>query len=272
MRVLWACCVNLYLFIRAYLRNRVTYQILGDGEMEEESAENSPPYFESITIEKDVMVNLKAFSKAHHYTVNDILMASLSMATRAWNQGRGDRREWLKYGFTANLRRWWGEPEGTFANYSAILMHEETVENLEDMKTALAATKSKMDRVKRYIGLDMFFALLQMRFTPYAVVKTVALRMKPKLFQLLRQMHAMTNIGIVFEEAGDFGHARATGYSLLAPTFPGGCVVYTITTYKNVTTIYLGCSEDYLTRESAGQFLALWKKTLAEIGSPGFRP
>ena len=51
--------------------------------------------------------------------------------------------------------------------------------------------------------------------------------MKPKLFTLLKQMHAMTNIGIVFQESEDLGHARATGYSLLAPTFPGGCVVYT---------------------------------------------
>lgn len=75
----------------------------------------------------------------------------------------------------------------------------------------------------------------------------------------------MTNIGIVFEEAGDFGHTKAIDYSLLAPTFPGGTIIYTITTYKNITTIYLGCSEDYLTKKSAKSFLMLWKYMILKV-------
>ena len=50
-------------------------------------------------------------------------MASLSLAIMKWNKDRGDDREWLKFGYTVNLRRWWGEPNGTFGNFSSVLIH-----------------------------------------------------------------------------------------------------------------------------------------------------
>jgi hypothetical protein len=75
----------------------------------------------------------------------------------------------------------------------------------------------------------------------------------------------MTNIGIVFEEAGDFGHTEALNYSFLAPTCPGGCIIFTITTYKNTTTIYIGCDENYFQPETANAFLKLWKQKMVEV-------
>lgn len=225
----------------------------------------SPPYYESIVIARETMLALKAFARRRQVTVNDILMTSLSLATQAWNRERGDECLRLRFGYTANLRRWWGEPRGTFGNYSVVLMHEENTVNLSDPETALARVKRKVDVIKKRIGLDGFWILLQLKCIPYAMIRRLARKLKPKLLAALAQCHAMTNIGIIFEEAGDFGHTQAIGYSFLAPTYPGGLIVYTITTYRNVTTIHLGCGGDVLARPSARRFLNLWRQKMREV-------
>ncbi|MBW1897779.1 MAG: hypothetical protein JRI61_01820, partial [Deltaproteobacteria bacterium] len=247
--------INSYEVIRSKVLKRTKYNLSGDFKINEKSISPSSPYFESIVVEKDIMLKLKAFGKDQKYTVNDILMTSFSLAISKWNKDRGDNREWLKFGYTVNMRRWWGEPSGTFGNFSAVLLFEEMNKNLKDPATALASIKKKVDKVKKRIGLDCFAILAYLKFIPYFCVRKVSLSLKEKLFAFLRYNHAMTNIGIVFEEAGDFGHTEALNYSFLAPTFPGGCMIFTITTYKNVTTIYIACNEDYFKNETANIFL-----------------
>jgi len=121
LRQLWlipkACIINIYVMITSILQNRMNYTLIGDSKVDEKAEIKSPRYFESIMIEQEAMLKLKAFTKSRHFTINDILMASLSLATMKWNKDRGDNREWLKFGYTANLRRWWGEPNGTFGNF-----------------------------------------------------------------------------------------------------------------------------------------------------------
>ncbi|RPH47432.1 MAG: hypothetical protein EHM85_19855 [Desulfobacteraceae bacterium] len=263
--ILKACIINIYGMITSILQKKMNYTLIGDSKVNEKAESQSPRYFESITIEQEAMLKLKAFTKSRHFTINDILMASLSLATMKWNNDRGDDREWLKFGYTVNLRRWWGEPNGTFGNFSAVLIHDEIKANLQNPSIALAATKSKLDKLKKWIGLDYFVIPMQVKLLPYFLVSRFFLSLKNKLFEFLKHAHAMTNIGIVFEEAGDFGHTKAIGYSFLAPAFPGGFILYTITTYRNVTTIYLGCSEDYLKKESAKSFLLLWKERMLKI-------
>ena len=163
------------------------------------------------------------------------------------------------------MRRWWGEPAGTFGNFSGILMYDENTANLHTSSDALRSTISKMNKIKKVIGLDGFFTLMQLKLIPYFILSGLSLRLKEKAFEFVRSIHAMTNIGIIFEEAGNYGHTRAVEYSFLAPTFPGGCIIYTITTYKNNTTIYLGSSEDYLKKTSARSFLRLWKQMILEV-------
>jgi NRPS condensation-like uncharacterized protein len=257
-----ACIINIYGMIASIVQNKGKYKLSGDSRIDEKSDIQSPPYFENIIVEQEAMLKLKAFTKSRHFTINDILMASLSLATMKWNEDRGDDREWLKFGYTVNLRRWWGEPSGTLGNFSSVLIYDEIKANLQTPSIALAATKSKLDKLKKRIGLDNFVIVMLIKLMPYFLVSRLFLWFKNKLFEFLKQAHAMTNIGIVFEEAGDFGHTKAIGYSFLAPTFPGGFILYTITTYKNVTTIYLGCSEDYLKKESARSFLLLWKQMM----------
>ena len=66
-------------------------------------------------------------------------------------------------------------------------------------------------------------------------------------------------------QAGDFSHSKAEGYSLLAPTIVGGCLLFTISTYNNVMTLHLGCTEDALNKEDAQAFLCLWKEKFSEV-------
>ncbi len=266
--ILKASIINSYAMVTANLKKKTRYKLEGDAKSNIKTGIVSPPYFESIVIEQDVMLNLKAFTKKNQLTVNDVLMTSLSLATMKWNTYRGDKRKWLKFGYTADLRRWWGEPNGTFGNFSVLLMHEANHEDLQTPSRALTVTKVKMDATKKWIGLDVFSTMMQLKIIPYFLIRQVSLWLKEKIFGFIKHCHAMTNIGIVFEEAGNFGHTTARGYSILAPAFPGGGIVYTITTYKNVTTIHLGCSEDHLKKESAQQFLVLWKHTIENVIDP----
>ncbi len=265
---------NFFGLIRSLTRKKLVYKIIGDNKCDDPKQFRNPPYFESIRIEKESMLELKAFTKRRGVTVNDVFMAGLALATMKWNKDRGDVRDWLRFGYTANLRRWRGEPDGTFGNFSVILIHEERVDNLQTPSMALASTKAKVDREKKIVGLDGFLILAQLKLAPYVLVRRLTLRVKDKVFDFIGKCHAMTNIGIIFAEAGEFGHTRAVDYSFLAPTFPGGAVVYTVTTYQNATTIHLGCTEDYLKKESARSFLRLLKEMILEVISerPVSRP
>lgn len=100
---------------------------------------------------------------------------------------------------------------------------------------------------------------------PYFLIRRGSLYLKKKLLAFAHQNQAMTNIGIIPEQAGDFGHTQAEGYSLLAPTITGGCLLFTISTYKDVLTLYLGCTEDALNKEEAQAFLCLWKENVLQV-------
>lgn len=251
--------------IASATRNRARYKIIGDVRCDYMKDFREPPYFEAITIDNEIMLKLKAFTKNQHCTVNDVLMSSLSLATMEWNRDRGDDRDFLRFGYAVNLRRWWGEPSGTFGNFINIAIHDEIIENLRTSSSALKCTKSKTDKLKKTIGLDGFFIMMQLKLIPYFFISRLTLMFKEKIFEFIRNIQGMTNIGIIFEEAGDFGHTKVIEYSFLAPTFPGGGIVYTITTYKNKTTIYLGSSEDYLIKTSARSFLRLWKRMILKV-------
>ncbi|XOF33818.1 MAG: condensation domain-containing protein [Candidatus Electrothrix sp. YB6] len=261
--VVKAYLVDVYGTITSIRQKRTGYQLINDNAadtvVDTQEGIHELPYFESITIENELMTEVKAFAERKHVTVNDILMTSFSLAAMTWNKKLGDERDWLKFFYTANLRRWWGEPEGTFGNFSIVLPHEEIYENLQTPSIALASTKAKVDKVKETIGLHAFFVMLLIKCIPYVLVRRLSLRAKKKLIAFVQQNHAMTNIGIIDEKAGDFGHTKSGSLSLLAPILPGGCI-YTISTYKNTATLHLACTEAHLSRESAKNFLALWKE------------
>ncbi len=260
--VLKISIINIYAMFVLRLQNKTAYSLENDIKIDEKTDAKSQPYFESVTIERAVMAELKAFTKQGNVTVNDVLMSSFALATLKWNKDHGDDRDWLRFGYTANLRRWWGEPRGTFGNFSIVLLYEENNDNLLNPSIALKTIKSKIDRVKKTIGLDGFVLAAQLKLIPYVLVRKFSLLFKEKMFEFIGNNHAMTNIGIVFEEAGDFGHTKAIDYSLLAPTFENKCIIYTITTFQNKTTIHLGSNQGYLDKESAKSFLLSWKQMI----------
>ena len=223
------------------------------------------PYFSSILLEEKVMLKAKAFTQRQNVTIHDILTTSFSLAIMEWNTERGDERNWLRFSHTANLRRWWGEPSGTFGNFSALLTHQDFFHNLRTPSLALAATKTQLDRAKKTIGLDIFFLIMLLPALPYVLIRRGSLYLKGKLLIFARQNQAITNIGIIPEQAGDFCHSKAEGYSLLAPTIAGGCLLFTISTYNNVMTLHLGCTEDALNKEDAQAFLHLWKEKFLHV-------
>ncbi len=223
------------------------------------------PFFASIILEQEVMLKAKAFTRRQNVTIHDLLMTSFSLAIMEWNTERRDKRNWLRFAYTANLRRWWGEPSGTFGNFSALLTHEEVFHNLRTPSLALDATKAQLDRAKKTIGLDIFFLIMLLPALPYFLLRRGSLYLKEKILAFARHNQAMTNIGIIPEQAGNFGHTRAEGYSLLAPTIPGGCLLFTISTYNNVMTLHLGCTEDALDKEDAQAFLHNWKEKFLRV-------
>ncbi|MCI5146854.1 MAG: hypothetical protein D3923_15350 [Candidatus Electrothrix sp. AR3] len=254
---------NMFAMIASVLKKGTRYQLIGDRDVDKDLQEAS--YFESIIIEEELMMQFKAFTSRQQITVNDVFMTSFSLATMQWNTDRGDERAWLRFYYTANLRRWWGEPNGTFGNFSIVLTHEEVFENLQSPSLALANTKAKVDKVKKLIGINSFILMMLLQGTPYVLIRQFFLGIKGKLIEFLRHNHVMTNIGIIYKEAGDFGHTQAVNYSLLAPTVADGCILFTLSTYRNVTTIHLGSTESSLKKESAKRFLTLWKQMILKV-------
>ncbi|WPD21392.1 MAG: condensation domain-containing protein [Candidatus Electrothrix scaldis] len=248
-------------------KEKGNYQLLSKEERNQEIP--SSPYFARIDLEEEVIQRAQDVSRRRKTTLHALLMASFSLAIMTWNQARGDKRNWLRFYHTANLRRWWAEPKGTYANFSSILEHEELFSNLQSPFHALAASKKQLKWVKQGIGIDVFLLSMLTHFVPYVFVQRYALHLKEKLLAFVPHNQAMTNIGIIPQEAGNFGKTKALAYSLLAPTVPGGCQLFTISTYDKVMTLYLGCSEEGLSKDEAQDFLRLWKEKILEVISAG---
>ncbi|CAK8713825.1 Condensation domain-containing protein [Candidatus Electrothrix laxa] len=247
-------------------RKKAGYRLINTAGSDNDPALASlSPFFVRTVLDQEIILKAKSFRQRRNVTLHDLLMTSFSLANMEWNTERGDKRNWLRFAYTANLRRWWGEPSGTFANFSVILTHEEVFHNLQSPSLALAATKAQLDQVKKHIGLDSFFVTVLLPALPYALIRQSSLYLKKKILAFARQNQAMTNIGIIPEQVGDFGHTQAAGYSLLAPTVAGGCLLFTISTYNNVMTLHLGCTEDALNKEDAQAFLRLWKEKFLQV-------
>lgn len=114
------------------------------------------PYFSSISLTQENMQAATVFTRRRQTTIHALLMTSFSLATVAWNTRRGDERNRLSFFHTANLRRWWGEPSGTFANFSVVVWHKEDIANLHSPSLALITTTAKLEQAKNGLGLMPF--------------------------------------------------------------------------------------------------------------------
>ncbi len=138
------------------------------------------PSFASILLSKEVMHKAKAFTRQRTTTIHALLMASFALAAREWNRQREDQRNWLRFFYTANLRRWWGEPKGTFANFSVFLTFDEPLQNLQTPTQALKTAQTNLEQEKKIIGIDSFFIMLLLPALPYVLIRHASLFFKKR--------------------------------------------------------------------------------------------
>ena len=222
------------------------------------------PCFASIIIEKSLLNGLKDKSVVPPTTVNDALMAALMRTVYVWNADRGRILKRLKTGYTGNIRRWWGEPEGTFANMSMINTLTVPGAELSDPDRASKAVKGELNFAKRTMGMKDLCALGSMFVLPEWGAMKIASFLYGPLINLIKKVHAITNIGIIPDSVGDFGHSKAQSFSLLAPIHPGPSVLLTASTFKGEMTVYIGFDRIHLDFSSARAFLELLKVHLKE--------
>ena len=70
-----------------------------------------------------------------------------------WNTSRGKNFSYVYTSYTANLRKWWGPPDGVFSHMSVLRLVGARREQLTDVKTALKTLKPKFDKAKKEFGL-----------------------------------------------------------------------------------------------------------------------
>lgn len=223
------------------------------------------PRFESLRIDPISFAKVRAVIRRERkgYTVNDVLMATTMSTVCQWNRERGEYRN-VRTGFGVNLRQW-GKPKGTFANMSTVEMLEESAEKLLDVRIALQSLKPKLAEAKRTLGLKHFWMLLLLAPVP----EYLLLRMGPLFRKAHRELqsksHGMTNIGVMPQRAGDFGHAQALSCSIVAPVSPRPNVILTITIFKSALTVNMSYSGKHMKTETAKAFLEKWRGRLMSL-------
>lgn len=228
--------------------------IKGDFPEATESAVPVEPYYEGISIDKTSLKKMKKFN----VTINDVMLAALMATVKDWNESLGKSSSRIVTGYTADMRIWWGKPSGTFANLSIVRLLSINAKKVENVYHAVRVVKSKMQKAKKRFGVKEIWDMALMALQPSFFGK-MAGRVIP---ELTKDIHALTNMGIIPDIAGDFGRAKALSYSLLAPPLGSPCVIFSASSYKNHLTIYGNFDAVHLKRETAERFMALLKKNI----------
>lgn len=256
---------NTLLIIVGLFRRGAIWRVSGDHTGPFPSGPPQQPGYATLIVPAQDVARLKTVMKQAGATINDAVMTAHMTAMALWNRSRNEAFRWVGSGYTGNLRRWWARPAGTFANMSCIKLLWAWEEQLTDSKTAFAALKPKLDREKRFFALDDLWLFLSECFLPEALLKLPAVMFSSLLHKVTRGIAPVTNIGLMPEDAGDFGAATASELSLIAPFFPGQGVLITLTGYKGTLTFQLGFDGEYMEAETAQAYLDLLREQLAGL-------
>ncbi len=235
--------------------------ISGDFPGTSESRFTEQPCFESLEIKNNELDLIKKKYTQQDAKINDFIMASLMTTVNSWNMSHGRKFSYVYSGYTANLRRWWGQPKGTFANMSVILMASARSEELTNVHQALKILKPKFDKAKKTFGIKEIWDHVTIMMQPELAGRLLSLL----ITKLTRKIHALTNIGIIPESAGDFGRVKAISYSLLAPPLPSPNVIFTASGFKNNLTIHCNFSKIHMKPETAKKFMNMFKENFLEL-------
>ena len=250
------------LVIHTILKLRKTASvIIGDFPDKSKNTIPEDPKVETFVVHDHEIDLIKARLKKEGAKVNDLIMAALMTTVNAWNSTHGETFSYVLSGYTVNLRRWWGRPTGTFANMSTICFVISETENLIDVHKAIKALKPKFDKAKKEFGLKELWDLLILKIQPELISRIFSF-----LFvSVIKKTHAMTNIGIIPESAGDFGRIKATSYSLIAPPLPGPHLLYTATSYKDNLTIHCNFDGIHIKQKTVKNLMHQFKNNILEF-------
>ena len=235
--------------------------IIGDYSEKNKNTVPENPQIESFVIYDYEIDLIKARLKKEGAKVNDLIMAALMTTVNAWNSAYGETFSYVLSGYTVNLRRWWGRPEGTFANMSAICLVIANTEDLVDVHKAIKALKPKFDKAKKEFGLKELWDLLSLKIQPELISRILSFL----IIRVIKKTHALTNIGIIPESAGNFGRIKAKSYSLIAPPLPSPNLLFTATSYKNNLTVYCNFNGTYMKPETVRNLMRQFKDNILEF-------
>ncbi len=251
--------VNLIVFIINF--NKTASVIIGDKPGNTKSIYPEKPLFESIHISRDELELIKKNKKGEGAKINDYIMAALLTTVSGWNSSLGQVFSYVSTGYTANLRRWWGWPEGLFANMSVVCMVMAKKEDLSDVHKALKILKPKFDRAKKSFGIKELFDHVLIFMQPEIIGRSFGFLIP----RFVKKAHALTNIGVIPDHAGDFGKTKAISYSLLAPPMASPNVLFTASGFRNSLTIHLNFNSCHMMPETAMGFLQQYKANFFKL-------
>ncbi len=175
--------------------------------------------------------------------------------------GEGSKQLFSLY--TINVRRWLGQPEGTFANMSAIYPVVANSDDLVDVHKATKVLKRKFDKSKQNFGLKELWDILSFKIQPELLARILSFL----IIRAVKKTHALTNIGIIPESAGNFGRLQAKSYSLIAPPMPSPNLLFTASSYKNNLTVHCSFNETHMKPETIRNFMRQFRDNmLAFVG------
>ncbi len=82
------------------------------------------------------------------------------------------------------------------------------------------------------------------------------------MIRAVKKAHALTNIGIIPESAGNFGRLQANSYSLIAPPMPSPNLLFTASSYKNNLTVHCSYNETHMKPETVKNFMHQFKDNM----------
>ncbi|MBE9573066.1 MAG: hypothetical protein IMF11_20765, partial [Proteobacteria bacterium] len=157
------------------------------------------------------------------------------------------------------------EPDGTYANMSSVETVEESVDKLLDVRTALQSLKPKLDEAKQTLGFGYFWWLLFLAPIPECLIRLIGRRLRKSLIETQNKSHAITNVGVIPENAGDFGHAHVLSYSILPPVSPRPNVFFVMHSFKGALTVNMSFSSKHMKPDTAKAFLEKWRQQFMSL-------
>jgi len=222
------------------------------------------PFFETTVVKGSALVRLKTEYARCNTKLNDLLMAALMTTVSKWNRLYGEAHSHTTSVYTANLRRWWGQPTGQFANMSIIRMIRIKTGEAVTVRQALRRVKSWIDKEKKTFGIRELGDFLMLKIQPELITR----KLGELMGGLSKEMHGLTNIGVIPESAGDFGRVKAVSYSLLAPPLASPSVIFTVSSYNNRLTVHGNFNGIHFEAETAKHFMSQFKRNLLAFAGP----